>query len=141
MGHKKRARHRVVEADMNKYIAFALLTVVSLAPASAAAPAATNVDLANFSFAPNAIQLQAGVPTVLHLRNIANGGHSFAAPEFFAHARIAPQSAALVQKGKVEVPGKSAVDIALTPAAGQYPLKCSHPFHAGFGMKGTIVVR
>jgi uncharacterized cupredoxin-like copper-binding protein len=125
---------------MNKLILFAFLTAVSLAPASAA-PAVTNVDLANFSFAPNAIQLQAGVPTVLHLRNIANGGHSFTAPEFFAHARIQPQSAALVQKGKVEVPGRSAVDIALTPAAGQYPLKCSHPFHAGFGMKGTIVVR
>src|SRR3954468_8826758 len=120
-----------VEADMNKLIAFAFLTAVSLAPATAA-PAAINVDLANFSFAPNAIQLQAGVPTVLHLRNVANGGHSFTAPDFFAHARIAPQSAALVQNGKVGVPAKSSVDIALTPGAGQYPLKCSHPFHASF---------
>ena len=125
---------------MHKRIAFAFLAAISLTPA-AAAPAVTGVNLANFSFTPMTIQLQAGVPTVLRLRNSSSGGHSFTAPQFFAAARIQPQSAALVQKGKVEIPGGASVDIALIPAAGQYQLKCSHPFHAAFGMKGTIIVR
>jgi uncharacterized cupredoxin-like copper-binding protein len=33
------------------------------------------------------------------------------------------------------------VDVLVIPAAGQYPLKCSHPLHASFGMKGVITVR
>jgi plastocyanin len=31
-------------------------------------------------------------------------------------------------------------DVAVIPAAGRYPLKCTHIFHSMFGMKGTIVV-
>ena len=125
---------------MHKLIAFALLASLPLAPAVAASPAVASVDLANFSFTPNAITLQAGVPTVLRLRNVGGGGHSFAAPEFFAASRVQPESAALVQKGRVEVPAHSTVDINVIPAAGQYALKCTHPLHAAFGMKGTIVV-
>jgi uncharacterized cupredoxin-like copper-binding protein len=126
---------------MHKLIAFALLASLPLAPAVAASPAVANVDLANFSFTPNAITLRASVPTVLRLRNVGGGGHSFAAPEFFAASRVQPESAALVQKGRVEVPAHSNVDINVIPAAGQYALKCTHPLHAAFGMKGTIVVR
>ena len=126
---------------MHKLIAFALLASLPLAPAVAASPAIASVDLANFSFTPNAITLQAGVPAVLRLRNLSGGGHSFAAPEFFAASRLQGESAALVQNGRVEVPAHSTVDINLIPAAGQYALKCTHPLHAAFGMKGTIVVR
>jgi plastocyanin len=126
---------------MHKRIAFSFLAAVALTPAAAAAPAGVSVNLANFSFAPNVVQLRAGVPTVLHLRNLSSGGHNFSAPAFFAASRIQPQSAAYVRKGRVEVPAGSSVDIALTPAAGQYPLKCSHAFHSAFGMKGTIIVR
>jgi uncharacterized cupredoxin-like copper-binding protein len=129
-----------LEADVHKRIAFIFLAAISLTPA-AAAPAVTGVNLANFSFTPMTIQLRAGVPTVLRLHNASGGGHNFSAPQFFAASQIQPQSAALVRKGKVEVPGGATVDIALTPRAGQYPLKCSHPFHATFGMKGTIIVR
>ena len=63
------------------------------------------------------------------------------APEFFAAAKIAPASQALVHDGKVEVPKHSALDVTLTPAAGQYSLKCTHMLHSSFGMNGTIVVR
>jgi uncharacterized cupredoxin-like copper-binding protein len=41
----------------------------------------------------------------------------------------------------VEVAAHSSVDVDVIPAAGQYALKCSHPLHAAFGMKGAIVVR
>ena len=126
---------------MHKLIAFALLASVSIAPAAAASPAIATVDLANFSFTPNTVVLQAGVPTVLRLRNLSGGGHSFAAPQLFAASKVQPESAALVQNGRVEVPGHSSVDVDIIPAAGQYALRCSHPLHATFGMKGTIDVR
>jgi plastocyanin len=72
---------------------------------------------------------------------VSGGGHNFTAPQFFAASRIEPESAALVRDGKVEVPAHSTVNVDMIPATGQYALKCSHPLHAAFGMKGTIVVR
>jgi uncharacterized cupredoxin-like copper-binding protein len=126
---------------MHKLIAFSLLSALSIAPAGAVNPTVATVDLANFSFTPNTVVLQAGVPTVLRLRNLSGGGHSFAAPQFFAASKVRPESAALVQNGRVEVPGHSSVDVDIIPAAGQFALRCSHPLHATFGMKGTIDVR
>lgn len=127
---------------MKTLLAFA----IAILPAAAASgqapqPAAVTVTMQNFRFEPNAIQLRAGVPTILHLVNNAGGGHSFSAPQFFAAAKVAPASKPLVRGGTVEVPKHSAVDVALTPAAGAYPLKCSHTLHSAFGMKGTITVR
>jgi plastocyanin len=123
-----------------------LALAIALVPAAAAAgsapqPAAVTVTMENFKFDPNAIELRSGVPTILHLVNDAGGGHSFSAPQFFAAAKLAPASQPLVHNGTVEVPKHSAVDVTLTPTAGQYPLKCSHILHAAFGMKGTITVR
>ncbi len=119
-----------------------LVALATAAPATARPqPVTVSVTLANFSFQPNAIQLRAGVPTILHLVNTAGGGHSFSAPQFFATARLAPASRALIKDGMVDVPKHSAVDIELTPAAGQYRLKCTHTLHAAFGMTGNIVVR
>ena len=122
--------------------AFAI-ALAAAGPASSQAPqpATVSVTLSNFSFNPAELQMRAGVPTVLHLVNTAGGGHNFTAPEFFAAAKVAPASKALVREGKVEVPKHSAIDVTLTPAAGQYPLKCTHTLHSAFGMKGTITVR
>ncbi len=127
---------------MTKLLLLAL-SATAFVPASAQAPEpeAFTVTMANFRFEPNAIQLRAGVPAILHLVNTAGGGHSFSAPQFFAAAKIAPGSQPLVHEGTVDVPKHSAVDVALTPAAGQYPLKCTHTLHAAFGMKGSITVR
>ena len=117
------------------------LAAASPAISQAPQPATVSVTLSNFSFNPAELQMRAGVPTVLHLVNTASGGHNFTAPEFFAAAKIAPASQPLVRDGKVEVPKHSALDVTLTPAAGQYALKCTHTLHSTFGMKGTIVVR
>lgn len=127
---------------MKTLLALASIALVPAASASAQAPQpiAVTVTLSNFKFEPNQIQLRAGAPTILHLVNTAGGGHSFSAPQFFAAAKVAPASQPLVQDGTVQVPKHSAVDIALTPAAGQYPLKCTHTLHAALGMKGTIIV-
>jgi plastocyanin len=127
---------------MKTLFALASLAMIpAAAPAQAPQPTAVTVTLSNFKLDPNQIQLRAGAPAILHLVNTAGGGHSFSAPQFFAASRVASASQPLVKDGTVQVPKHSAVDIALTPAAGQYPLKCTHTLHAAFGMKGTIVVR
>ena len=123
---------------MRAFLAFALIASIP-SIGQAAAPVAT-VAMSNFSFTPGTVELQAGVPVVLHLNNLAGGGHNFSAPAFFKAAKLDPQAAALVHNGKVEVPAHSAVDLALVPAEGQYPLKCTHTLHSSFGMKGTISV-
>ena len=124
---------------MRAFLAFAMLSMAASA-AGAAAPVAT-VELSNFKFTPNTIQLHAGAPVVLHLANVGSGSHNFSAPEFFAAAKLDPQAAALVHDGKVEVHGHTAVDLPLVPAAGQYALHCTHTLHSSFGMKGVISVR
>ena len=128
-----------MEKSMRKLVSFGLFLMVSAA--APGQPTAVSIEMSNFKFAPDLIQLRAGTQITLHLRNASSGGHSFSAPAFFAAARIAPQSAALVHNGMVDVPGGRAVDIALVPAAGSYKLRCTHTLHSTFGMKGTIVVR
>jgi plastocyanin len=125
---------------MNRFLVLPLAALVAIGPAQAAGPAVVQVTMTNFRFAPTAVQLPAGTPVVLRLRNDAGGGHNFSAPAFFAAARIDPASMGLVQDGHVEVKAHSTVDVTLMPAAGQYPLKCTHTLHAPFGMRGSIIV-
>ena len=125
---------------MRKLVVLALLIGAFIAPSPAAETQIVDVDMSNFKFAPASVELHAGVPTVLRLRNVAGRGHSFSAPEFFAAAKLGPEAAALVRDGRVEVTGHATVDVPLTPTAGQYPLKCTHALHSAFGMKGTIIV-
>ena len=96
------------------------------------------VKLASFSYTPSTIHLRAGEPVVLHLVNVASGGHDFAAREFFAAATLRDPSA--VDRGRVDLGGHESRDIALVPRAGHYPLRCTHTFHKMFGMTGEIVV-
>jgi plastocyanin len=98
-----------------------------------------NVRLSSFAFHPDQLRLRVGVPVRLHLENESSGGHNFSAPAFFA-ASIFPTGSP-PQNGKVEVAGKSSVDITLTPRApGTYKVECTHFLHSLFGMTGTIVV-
>jgi uncharacterized cupredoxin-like copper-binding protein len=98
------------------------------------------VKLSNFDFTPSSLHLRAGRPVVLHLVNVASGGHDFTAPAFFAAAQVRPQDRGALGKGGVELRGGKSVDVALVPKAGRYPLKCSHAFHKTFGMSGRIDV-
>jgi plastocyanin len=118
-----------------------LATLAALATQVAGQPVTATVDLTNFKFTPAQIELKANRLITLQLRNDSSGGHSFSAPAFFAAAHLDPASARLINEGRVEIPAHATVQVALTPAAGQYPLKCGHPFHSTFGMKGTIIVR
>lgn len=125
---------------MFRAVTVSMLAAVIAAPADGQ-PTTASVELTNFKFTPAQVSLRANVPNVLQLSNGSSGGHSFSAPAFFAAAHVDPPSAPLIHDGKIEVPAHATVQVTLTPAAGQYPLKCSHAFHSSFGMKGTIVVR
>ncbi|MDQ8758114.1 cupredoxin domain-containing protein [Sphingosinicella sp. LHD-64] len=118
-----------------------LVLVALAAPAFAQDAVRTvEVDLASFSFTPSTIELRAGAPIVLKLVNTGRGGHNFSAPEFFAAARLAPGQAAIAE-GTVEVPSRQTIEVRLTPARGQYSLRCTHTLQTAFGMRGEIVVR
>lgn len=113
---------------------FLLLATPALAQSDAPR---VEVQLSSFDFAPKVLQLKAGQPVVLHLVNTGKGGHNFSAPQFFA---AAAHVSGPVKAGTVEVAGNSSADVTLTPARGAYKLRCTHTLHAGFGMKGSIVV-
>ena len=98
------------------------------------------VQLSSFAFTPATVHLHAGAPVIIHLVNTGSGGHDFSAPAFFAAAHVAASSAGMLRRGAVEVAGHQSVDIALTPVAGHYPLRCTHALHSTFGMHGEIVV-
>lgn len=112
------------------------------APLSPAEPAqAIAVTLSNFDFTPSIITMVHGRAYALTLTNIAGGGHNFAAPAFFAAAKVEPADRARIANGTVEVAGGHSVTIHLiAPAAGRYKVRCTHTFHTMFGMKGAIVV-
>ncbi len=118
----------------------ALLLLAGLLPAAVLAqeaPQRVEVQLSSFDFTPSTIRLAAGRPMVLHLVNSGDGGHNFAAPEFFAAAQGVSGP---VREGRVEVAGHQSADITLTPARGTYRLRCTHTLHTAFGMSGEIVV-
>ena len=115
---------------------FAALLLPTIALAQDAS-AQVEVRLSSFDFTPSTIRLAAGRPVVLHLVNSGNGGHNFAAPEFFATARGVTGP---VNRGRVEVAGGRSVEVRLTPARGTYRLRCTHTLHTAFGMTGEIVV-
>ena len=120
--------------------------ILAVALASAA-PAAdwsqalqVNVELSNFDFSPKTLNLHHGQPYRLHLTNRGSGGHNFSAPAFFKAATIAPQDAAAIVKGGIDLDKGESRDVLIIPASGQYKLKCTHFMHTMFGMKGSIVV-
>ena len=115
-----------------------ILAVPGAATGQEARGAATvTVRLSSFDFAPKTVRLKGGEPIVLHLVNTGNGGHNFAAPQFFAAARGVSGP---VARGKVEVAGHQSADVRLIPARGTYKLRCTHTLHSTFGMTGRIVV-
>ena len=114
-----------------------------IAPASTDFANAQRVEVAldSFSFAPQTISLAANRPVVLVLSNVSDGRHDFAAPGFFAAARIADYDASVITDGKVEVAPGDSVELRLIPMQGGYDVECTHFGHSLRGMTGSIVVR
>ncbi|HEY6917515.1 MAG TPA: plastocyanin/azurin family copper-binding protein [Allosphingosinicella sp.] len=100
-----------------------------------------DVTLSNFEYRPSDLTLRAGEPVMLHLMNIADGGHDFTARKLFESAMIRERDKALIRNGGVEVPAHESRDIGFTPVAGRYKVECTHPFHHMMGMAGEILVQ
>jgi uncharacterized cupredoxin-like copper-binding protein len=131
-------------AEAMRIAALSVLPLMLLDVQSAAsqAPTVVNVQLANFSFTPETITLEHGRNYILRLANVADGGHDFTAPEFFASAILSAEDRKLVAEGEVEVPPGQVLEIRLSaPPTGSYRLKCGHSFHKMLGMSGKILVR
>jgi plastocyanin len=98
------------------------------------------VQLSSYKFTPPTVRLKVGRAYALKLVNEASQHHTFAAPEFFAAAKVASGDAAKIAKGEVELDPHQSVTVHLIASAGQYKLVCTMFGHALLGMKGTIKV-
>lgn len=99
------------------------------------------IRLSNFDFTPSIIGLEAGRPYELKIVNAASGGHDFTAPEFFAASAVAPQDAARIASGQIDLGGGETASIRLVPAVGEFKVVCTHFGHVALGMTGKIIVR
>ena len=123
-----------------RFLAPMVIGASALAAQAPPSAAVVTVELSSFDYDPETIRLRADQPVTLRLVNRSSGGHNFAAPAFFAAARILPADAGAVRNGEVEVPARGAVSIRIQPARGQYRLRCTHRFHTTLGMRGRILV-
>lgn len=98
------------------------------------------VRLSSYDYTPEEIRLEAGRPYALKLTNVADMGHDFTAPEFFAAARVRPADASKIADGQIELAPGATATVHLVPMAGTYKLVCTHTGHALLGMTGRIVV-
>src|SRR4030095_5974715 len=73
-------------------------------PANAQPAPVITVQMSNFQFAPSTIVLDHGRSYVLHLANVASGGHDFTAAEFFKAANVTPGDRRFISDSGVGVP-------------------------------------
>jgi plastocyanin len=124
---------------MSRAAAVVALSLFAVAPAQAQPTAPVRViNVQSYYYNPAPIVLRAGAPVTLQFVNRAGKGHDFTARRFFSSARIL---AGRVADGEVELRPGQVVNVTLIPAAGRYPVHCSHPFHKLLGMHSTIFVQ
>ena len=117
----------------------ALLALAALTASPQEPAQRIDVALSNFKFTPATIRMKPGNAYILHLSS--SGRHSFKARTFFAAAKITPTDRARIAGGKIELEDGDSIEIHLiAPAAGSYPVRCTHFLHADFGMTGNIIV-
>lgn len=115
-----------------------LAAAALLGAGPAAAQPVQTVTLYSYGYAPQVLYLAAGRPVTLHFVNRSGKGHDFTARRFFDSARIL---AGRADGGEIDLHGRQSAQVTLIPAAGRYPVHCSHPFHKMLGMRGTIIVQ
>ena len=109
---------------------------------AAETPTVIPVELNEFHYSPSSIELAAGHSYTLRVTNSGGVAHDLNAKAFFQSVTFAPGSAAKVRDGDIETAKGQTVDVTfVTGKAGAYDMRCTHPLHAMFGMKGRIVVR
>ena len=104
------------------------------------------LELLEFRFEPAALVFRAGVPTRVTLENLGDRTHTFRSVGFFK--AIATQKLvsadgeiATPYPETIEVPAGETKQLYFVPVTkGSYPLECSIPLHAVFGMEGQITI-
>ena len=103
-----------------------------------------DVTLSEYEFAPAELHLRRGQPYRLTLANRGGSSHTFTAPTLFAASALREDPVgdeALSSGGTITVEAGATREIDLVPLqAGSYPVECSRPLHATFGMTGQAVV-
>ena len=126
----------------SRLIALAALGLAAASSSSSAQTAAAPVQqilLYSYGYTPSPIVLAAGKPVTLTFVNRAGKSHDFTAPKFFASSRIL---AGHVARGEeIDLHGGQSASVTLIPAAGEYRVRCSKPFHTMLGMSDKIIVR
>ena len=105
------------------------------------------VVLSEYAFSPGTLTFRAGTPYRLRIENGGDSTHFFVSDGFFkaiAPGRLITRSGETAQptlKSIALAPGE-AKDLEFVPVrTGVYELECTAPFHAAFGMHGTILIR
>jgi plastocyanin len=99
------------------------------------------IQMSNFAYSPNSIEMSPGSDYLLHFVNTGSTGHDFASAELFAAVKVAPEDRAKISDGSVEVEGGATVDVRVTAVKpGVYKFRCTHFLHTSFGMTGTAVI-
>ncbi len=84
----------------------------------------------NFSYDPNMVTVHGTGTITLTITNVSGSGHN-----------IVVNDPSGKQIAIADLPPKGVATVQVTFAApGDYYFYCSHPFHAGFGMKGHFIV-
>ncbi|HEX4197732.1 MAG TPA: cupredoxin domain-containing protein [Caulobacteraceae bacterium] len=122
--------------------AAAAVLAAQAAAAQPAGPTVIPVQLFEYHFSPDEIDLVHGQAYVLRVTNTGSKAHDLSAKAFFRTVSVAPDDAAEVRDGAVELaPGESADVAFVAGAPGRYEMHCTHPLHSMLGMNGKIVVR
>jgi uncharacterized cupredoxin-like copper-binding protein len=100
------------------------------------------IEADEYRFVPNRIQLSAGKPVMIEIRNTGNEQHEFRS-RLFRQTMIEVEGSGLTVKGSgihsILIEKSTTATIKwLSPAAGSYDFECRIPSH--HGMDGTIVV-
>lgn len=95
---------------------------------SAGAATTTSVVLRDFAFKPRTLELPAGKPIVLELRNAGTVEHDLDLPALGLHGHLTPGQTLLQKIGPLPV-GKT------------YQFECTLPGHKQLGMTGLVVVK
>ena len=105
------------------------------------------VTLSEYAISPPNLTLKSGMPYRLKIENKGDNDHLFVSEEFF---KAVASKALLGKFGENRYPLLKAIVVAsgetrelqfVAVRKGVYPLECSLPFHAGFGMKGNITIQ
>lgn len=133
---------------MNPRVAvFALLTAVALSGCAAAAasepPRQLTISFRYSRFVPSVVEVPAGVPVAITLRNDDPIGHEWIVghPEVHAVHRLGTEPTHEGRPTEVTVPPFSSRTTTVTFAPGTYTFICHLPGHEAYGMTGRLTAR